>query len=168
MDVVENSGGAAFVGEAEAPFIEAIHGEAEADSSLLVYADWLEERGDYVRAEYLRLTVELSQLSIKLRIEGNPYTSPHVEPIARRRIRMRELCREISPAWLAQIHHGEIARCDRKTRKRGRCPNDWARLTDTEEPILPRCEVCQENVRFCVTWEEFGRHAARVVGLPCI
>ena len=162
-----NADGVSSVREEEAAFVEAIQAEAEPDSTFLVYADWLEERGDYVRAEYLRLAVELSQLSIKLRIEGNPYTSPYIEPIARNRIRMRELCSAISPGWLAQIHQGQIARCDFKTRKKRGCPKEWARLSETDDPVLRRCEVCGENVRFCVTWFEYCGQG-RVVGLPCI
>jgi uncharacterized protein (TIGR02996 family) len=47
-------------------FIQAIQEDPEDESLLLVYADWLEERGD-VRAEYLRLVPLLAQRPVRAR-----------------------------------------------------------------------------------------------------
>lgn len=41
----------------EQPFLDEIRANPDDDAARLVYADWLEERGD-VRAEYLRVEVE--------------------------------------------------------------------------------------------------------------
>jgi uncharacterized protein (TIGR02996 family) len=49
----------------EAAFLAAIHAAPEDDSLRLVYADWLEERGD-LRGEFLRLEHQLSQIQRRL------------------------------------------------------------------------------------------------------
>src|SRR5262249_34324697 len=46
----------------EAAFLQAIRANAEDDGLRLVYSDWLEERGDFERAEFIRLQIELSRL----------------------------------------------------------------------------------------------------------
>jgi uncharacterized protein (TIGR02996 family) len=45
----------------DADFIRTIQEDPADDTARLVYADWLEERGD-VRAEYLRAELELARL----------------------------------------------------------------------------------------------------------
>src|SRR5262245_32841082 len=64
----------------EVGFLRAIQDRPEDDAARLIYADWLDERGD-VRAEYLRLEHQLSRL-------------PH---------RLAELHTQIDPAWLAAV-----------------------------------------------------------------
>jgi len=44
----------------ETPFLQAIAAEHDSDEPRLVFADWLEERGD-VRGEFIRVQCELSQ-----------------------------------------------------------------------------------------------------------
>lgn len=44
------------------PFLEAILAQPDEDGPALVYADWLEERGDAPRAEFLRAQLELARL----------------------------------------------------------------------------------------------------------
>jgi len=68
------------VNDVEADFIRAIQSDPEDDEARLIYADWLEQRGD-VRGEYLRLEVQ------------------------RRRIprRLAELAQRISPSWRAGV-----------------------------------------------------------------
>src|SRR5438132_13354163 len=67
-------------------FLRAMAASACADDIRLVYADWLEERGD-VRAEYLRLVAEITALAEK----QLPYTE--------QRRRLLELSGDIAPAW---------------------------------------------------------------------
>jgi uncharacterized protein (TIGR02996 family) len=49
----------------EAGFLRAIQARPEDDATRLVYADWLEERGD-IRGEYLRLEHQLAQAPLRL------------------------------------------------------------------------------------------------------
>jgi len=64
----------------EAGFLRVIQENPEDDAVRLVYADWLEERGD-VRGEYLRLEHQLEQISLRL----------------------AQLRAQIDPAWLATV-----------------------------------------------------------------
>jgi uncharacterized protein (TIGR02996 family) len=65
----------------EAPFLRAIREQPDDDAPRLIYADWLEERGD-PRGEYLRLWCRVLQ---DLR-------------------RLRELRPGVAPDWLRQVH----------------------------------------------------------------
>jgi uncharacterized protein (TIGR02996 family) len=71
-------------------FIEAIRANPCDDFRRLVYADWLEERGD-PRAEYIRLVAELAALVEKKR-------SP-----VRLRARLRQLTATISQEWRESV-----------------------------------------------------------------
>jgi uncharacterized protein (TIGR02996 family) len=65
----------------DAGFVKAIQADPEDTALRLVYADWLDERGDDRRGEYLRLGCELARLSA----------------------RREELRRGMDPAWLAAV-----------------------------------------------------------------
>src|SRR5947209_6043535 len=47
------------------PFLAAILGAPDDDLPRLIYADWLDERGDPARAEFILLQVELARLPIR-------------------------------------------------------------------------------------------------------
>jgi uncharacterized protein (TIGR02996 family) len=64
----------------DAGFIRAIQENLNDDALRLVYADWLEERGD-IRGEYLRLECLLTQLPVRL----------------------TQLREQIDPAWLIAV-----------------------------------------------------------------
>jgi uncharacterized protein (TIGR02996 family) len=66
----------------EAAFLAAIHAAPEDGNLRLVYADWLEERGD-PRGEYLRLEYQLSHMPITLRLA--------------------QLREQIDPSWIALV-----------------------------------------------------------------
>jgi uncharacterized protein (TIGR02996 family) len=78
------------VSEEEA-YLRAILASPEDPSVRLVYADWLEERGESQRAEYLRLGAHLA---------ANP---PGDEPARALRRRMVELRARLPPGWLALL-----------------------------------------------------------------
>lgn len=44
------------------PFLQAIQADPDNDALAFIYADWLEERGEFDRAEFLRLETELAGL----------------------------------------------------------------------------------------------------------
>jgi uncharacterized protein (TIGR02996 family) len=46
----------------ERPFLEAVRAAPDDDGPRLVYADWLDERGDHDRAEFIRVQCELARL----------------------------------------------------------------------------------------------------------
>jgi uncharacterized protein (TIGR02996 family) len=84
----------------EAPFIKAILKNPDEVATRLVYADWLEERGDS-RGEYLRLSVVLDDPACAL------------EKVQAVQERLRELQSEIDPGWIASLHGRLLARMDR-------------------------------------------------------
>ena len=74
----------------ERSFLDAIGGDPDDDASRLVYADWLEERGD-PRAEFLRLEVALAEAA------GEPARSEAIDA------RLDELRRAADTAWVAVV-----------------------------------------------------------------
>jgi uncharacterized protein (TIGR02996 family) len=68
----------------EKAFLRAIATARSDDAPRLVYADWLLERGDADRAEYLRLICSRDESAI-----GD---------------RLREVAQSLDPAWMAQVH----------------------------------------------------------------
>lgn len=89
------------------PFIRAILDSPRAFTTRLVYADWLQERGEIARAEYLRAWVALSDpaLSQQQRTEaGN---------------QLDRLWDQLSPVWMRFVKHWET-REEKEKSARGR------------------------------------------------
>ena len=82
----------------EDAFLSAVHANPEDDTPRLMYADWLDEKGDD-RGEYLRLLVRLEEV---------PPKSPDRRELRRR---LRELRKLIDPAWRAAVARPPIERC---------------------------------------------------------
>src|SRR5262245_15402557 len=74
-------------------FLAAIAAAPEADDPRLRYADWLDERGDEARAEFIRVQCALARLK------------PAVPQYAALRQRERELLDEHWRTWLTPICH---------------------------------------------------------------
>jgi len=74
----------------DASFLQAVQSSPGDTALLLVYADWLEERGD-TRAEFLRVRVALGELSPN---------EARFQPLWSQ---LRRLRSEIDPAWLAVL-----------------------------------------------------------------
>jgi uncharacterized protein (TIGR02996 family) len=70
----------------EEGFLQAIQQRADDASYRLVYADWLEERGRIVQAEYLRLEQQLAQIPDRL----------------------QELRPQIDAKWLSQVQRSNV------------------------------------------------------------
>ncbi len=64
----------------EMGFLDALLENPDDDTTRLIYADWLEERGD-IRGQYLRLEHQLAQIPLRL----------------------AQLRQQIDPAWLAAV-----------------------------------------------------------------
>src|SRR5262245_14035787 len=74
----------------EKAFLAAIRANPDDEAPRLVYADWLEERGD-ARAEFIRLQAALSRLA------------PHSDEYAVCRVRRNELRRQLDSRWLKAL-----------------------------------------------------------------
>jgi uncharacterized protein (TIGR02996 family) len=129
--------------EIEEAFLEAISASPVDNATRYVYADWLEEQLD-IRAEYLRLACQWSELSV---------TDPAREACQRR---MRELVVRITPAWLSQVVDVFPMNCPASQYNgetgRHQCPQRWLMLKPTRTPEIRECGACQRRVHFCSTY----------------
>jgi hypothetical protein len=105
------------------------------EASRMVYVNWLERRGEVVRAEFLRLDCILAQMS------------PEDPRYAHTRRRLLELAPRISLDWRSLVARSLIEGCTTTT---GRCPAYWRALPNDTADVRG-CQVCGEHVFYCVT-----------------
>jgi uncharacterized protein (TIGR02996 family) len=132
-----------LVSSEEDPFILAILAAPEDEAPRLIYADWLEERGD-PRGEYLRLDCRLA---------GLPQDDQRFDGMV---TSLRELSAWIDQQWLRAVARSNIEKCG--FRFRFRCPKQWDRLQLTEESSVRFCSACLKNVYYCGGLEEARDH----------
>jgi uncharacterized protein (TIGR02996 family) len=116
------------------------------EASRLVYADWLEERGESLRAEFLRVQQALTQLS------------PDHPDFQRGATRLRELTSKIEPWWRFKVARPAIEGC---VRFELRCPKEWGSLATTERSNVRFCDACQQKVHYCISIAEARRRSER-------
>lgn len=126
------------------PFLGAIATHPDDDTFRLVFADWLEERGDW-RAEFLRLDCTLRALSAD---------QPCPEAL---QTRWSELHARLSPAWRTVLGRTTLENCE--NRFLFRCPERWDQLAPTKTAAVRFCRVCKERVYYCSSLEEAREHA---------
>jgi uncharacterized protein (TIGR02996 family) len=126
-------------------FLRAIAEEPDDDTHRLVFADWLEERGDW-RAEFIRLDCRL-----KVMAEDEP---GRAELQARR----DELWSRLSPSWRTVVGRSPIENCSPSFKFR--CPQRWENLRRTEVAAVRFCESCLRKVYYCGRVEEAREHAS--------
>lgn len=163
----------------ERPFLDAILANPDDDEPRLVYADWLEERGDQ-RAEWLRAEVayfgcdvwarrERKALHFSLRRARDTTDLDWVAALARTRIencpdaRERQRLESMSDdefdaefEMRAQLReqYGLTMRPLPRT-----CTARWEHLKGSDR--VRRCNVCQVMVHYCEDLSEARRHVAR-------
>lgn len=111
-----------------------------------VYADWLEERGQWDRAEFLRLTVAAADLT------------PEDPRFADTTTRIRKLAHCLDPAWRLQLSSGKVEGC-KELRREFTCTMTWDQLQPTADPLLRSCGACRSDVHYCRTEAEASVHA---------
>jgi uncharacterized protein (TIGR02996 family) len=108
----------------EAAFLNAILANPEDEAPRLVYADWLDERGDQaaaVKAAYLRDTALL--------MTPKGYRAQRrVEQVRRR---LHESAKKLSGDWLAVVSRVAIEACAAEFEVR--CPKVWEKLVATAD-----------------------------------
>jgi uncharacterized protein (TIGR02996 family) len=122
----------------EAAFVRDVLAHPEYPGPRLIYADWLEDRGqpqDMARSEFLRTEVEL---------EGLPAIDARR---ARLKDRLRALRAEVDTAWFTALARSEIENCPGLCASR--CPKRWDRLPSSDGDTVRFCNVCQDSVYFC-------------------
>lgn len=100
--------------DTEATLLAAIARHDEA--SRLVYADWLEGRGDATRAEFLRLQQAL--------VGGVPADDAGKALFKKRTERLRWLAEQIDPAWRLRVARPAVENCDAHSTSRARWNGD--------------------------------------------
>jgi uncharacterized protein (TIGR02996 family) len=130
----------------ERPFLRQIINDPADEHHRLVYADWLEERGECDRAEFLRLECDLARLE------------PTTPDYLRSNERFHELYARIDRKWLALLDRTDIDNC--RLRFGFRCPLRWERLQPTAEREVRFCTSCQKEVHHCHTIGSARVHAA--------
>jgi uncharacterized protein (TIGR02996 family) len=158
----------------EADFILAILTRPDDESVRLVYADWLEERGDS-RAEFLRQESELTrvrreverlhrELTLQDLSDDNEWTaSDRVfalrEAEIARQHRLSELQPPISAQWLNWVDRSRIEGCG--IRFDFQCPVQWDQLTLTDDVRVRQCPQCDRAVHFCDSIQEAQEKGAQ-------
>jgi uncharacterized protein (TIGR02996 family) len=128
----------------ETAFLQAIRAAPQDDGLLLVYADWLEERGDR-RAEFLRVQAALAGLKPR-----NPRRAILLK-------RLRELRTGIETAWLVLVDRTRIENCGLQCQFE--CSWKWEQLQPTENDCIRNCETCERQVHYCHSVRQARHHA---------
>jgi uncharacterized protein (TIGR02996 family) len=136
--------GATPEGSEENALLRAIIANPGDEGPRLVYADWLEERGD-PRSELLRLEAALSRI---------PPTDERSQTMTARVWELRAAC---DPDWLTVLARSEVELCDFEFQYQ--CPKQWDRLRLTPDRAVRFCETCRQQVFYCATVRQARGHA---------
>lgn len=112
-----------------------------------VYADWLEERGQWDRAEFLRLTVAAAELT------------PEDPRFADTTTRIQKLAACLDEAWRMRLSSNSVEGCT-QLRREFTCNMTWDRLDPTADPFVRSCSACKSSVHYCRSDTEATRHAS--------
>jgi uncharacterized protein (TIGR02996 family) len=139
-------------------FLNALRANPADDTIRLVYADWLEERGDtasVARAEFLRLvTVRPAPANRKGRKD--------------RTMRLKALATGLDTHWLAVVSKLTVENCGRQAaevedgyalRFDFVCDRRWEELSTTVDDGIRHCAGCNQDVHYCETINEARSHA---------
>lgn len=113
------------------------------DGSRMVYADWLEEHGDPVRAEFLRLQELIPTLA-----DGSHFIATSN--------RLRELAVHIEMDWRRKVARPLIENC---LGIEIACPKEWGSLAPTNRQGVRHCTSCNKQVYYCSSVPEARTHA---------
>jgi uncharacterized protein (TIGR02996 family) len=151
----------------ETTFVAAILAAPRDDTPRLVFADWLDERGD-PRGELLRIATQLEAIESLVPPTDMRGRLARVRQIGRLSRRWRDLIRPEHRAWLATLHRGPL-RCGGVPD--GECPGRWDRLPPEDgRPFARFCRTCNRWVRLCWSQQEVERvqGTGRVIALAVV
>jgi len=115
------------------------------ESSREVYADWLEERGDTQRAEFVRLQQQIARMA---------FDDPELEL---RTNRLRTLASLLPLPWRVQVARPAVEGCSLAFELQ--CPREWGSFAPTHNPDVRHCDTCRKDVHYCSSVVEARRHA---------
>lgn len=143
----------------EADFLNKLLEAPADDTARLVYADWLDERGDEqgrAKSRFLRLTVRLLEPDRPKEDDGE----------------LQQLAAQLDTRWLAVVSRLKVEICGREPEKRaGRqvvrlafdvvCDKRWDEMAPTADAAVRHCQSCREKVHYCDTIMAAREHARR-------
>lgn len=101
----------------------------------LVYADWLEERGEALKAALVRWFAESREEPELVLVDE-----------------------DLDPTWLALVSRLAIDRCA-GPKLRFQCPEQWSTLEPTDDARVRFCGACERKVYFCATRADIRERA---------
>lgn len=144
----------------ENAFIQTILDNPRDDTTLLVYADWLEEQEDPVsiaKSEFLRLTVEIED-------------STTIKERETRGKRLQQLAASLDTDWLSMVSRMPVENCHKDEiltdshpwdhpQFTVACHRTWQGLEATDHRLVRYCHECRKNVYYCDTIQEARTNA---------
>ncbi len=132
------------------------------DASYQVYADWLEQRGDLARAEFLRAQ-DLVAASDGV---APPARTAAARSERRRAEQQREaaaqkleaLAEDIDLAWRLTVRRPDVAHCAAFGRL---CKHPWSALESTWRTNMRYCRSCNHRIHGCRTVSEAKHYTER-------
>jgi uncharacterized protein (TIGR02996 family) len=115
------------------------------DSARLVYADWLEQRGDLQRADFLRVQHALMTLERE------------TPAFHERTAALRALAPGLQLQWRQRLARPAVEGCDGGFEVP--CVRDWSQLTCTDRPDVRHCDGCRKLVYYSATIHQAIAHA---------
>jgi len=125
----------------EMRFVLAVRDAPDDLATRMVYADWLEQRGQVGKAEVVRLLADPPA-------EGT-------EEMAR----LRDTVEGLPADWVATISRAPIDKC--AVEFRFQCPRAWDALATTDLADVRHCSQCDRQVFFCSSLEDVRTRGRR-------
>jgi len=130
------------IGSIEAGLLDGI---ARGDhDSRTIYADWLEERGELERAEFLRVQQGIIDAPIDTPEQKAAFVSATQ--------RLRELAAAIDVDWRMRVARPVVEGC--RVAFEIPCKMDWGQLEPTDRPDVRHCNTCRKTVRYCTSEQD--------------
>lgn len=141
----------------EETFLDILRQNPRDFTTRMVYADWLEARGD-IRYRVLRIEDQIARLASAEPeiVNGEPVFDEHATEIARLNqelARWSPLCRA---DWLHLVSLAPIRNCTQKLRSE--CPGAWDALAPTLDRAVRHCRTCRKKVWHCSSAAEIREH----------
>ena len=125
--------------EDERRMLAALRDRPDDDDTREVYADWLEANGHAVRAEFLRIQLQLRTIHAA---DQPAFTTAAA--------RLAALAEHIGEGWRARVAMAFIEGCrNEELRMELVCPMRWDRLEPTEIEGIRTCGACKQTVTYC-------------------
>jgi uncharacterized protein (TIGR02996 family) len=115
------------------------------ETSRIIYADWLEQQGHHVRAEFLRVQDKLLAMR-----PGDAERAAHAS-------RLGALAAKIDVAWKILVANPAVESCG--VEFRFRCPMQWSMLQATERDGVRHCTGCKRDVYYALNVGEARTYA---------